>query len=59
MKLSAQEEYGLRCLLRLGREGEGASLTISELSRREGISKTFSLWNVATQSVHVLPDTYN
>ena len=38
MKLSAQEEYGLRCLLRLGREGEGASLTISELSHREGIS---------------------
>jgi len=35
MKLSAQEEYGLRCLLRLGREGEGASLTISELSQRE------------------------
>ena len=38
MKLSAQEEYGLRCLLRLGREGEGASLTISELSQREGIT---------------------
>ncbi len=38
MKLSAQEEYGLRCLLRLGREGDGASLTISELSQREGIS---------------------
>jgi Rrf2 family protein len=38
MKLSAQEEYGLRCLVRLGREGEGASLTISELSQREGIS---------------------
>src|SRR2546425_11474479 len=38
MKLSAQEEYGLRCLLRLGREGAIASLTISELSQREGIS---------------------
>ena len=38
MKLSAQEEYGLRCLLRLGRDGAGASLTISELSQREGIS---------------------
>ena len=38
MKLSAQEEYGLRCLLRLGREGDGASLTISELSQREGIT---------------------
>lgn len=38
MKLSSQEEYGLRCLLQLGREGEGASLTIAEMSQREGIS---------------------
>jgi Rrf2 family protein len=37
MKLSAQEEYGLRCLLRLGRE-EGESLTIAELSKAEAIS---------------------
>ena len=36
MKMSTQEEYGLRCLLRAGREG---SLTISELARREGISE--------------------
>ena len=38
MKVSAQEEFGLRCLLRLGFEGPGASLTIAELSRHEGIS---------------------
>jgi Rrf2 family protein len=38
MKLSAQEEYGLRCLLRLGREPDGGSLTIAELSQSEGIS---------------------
>ncbi|HXB55214.1 MAG TPA: Rrf2 family transcriptional regulator [Vicinamibacteria bacterium] len=38
MKLSSQEEYGLRCLLQLGREGEGRSLTIAEMSQREGIS---------------------
>ena len=38
MKMSTQEEYGLRCLLRLGREPEGGSLTIAELSCREGIS---------------------
>ncbi len=37
MKLSTQEEYGLRCLLRLGREEE-RSLTIAELARAEGIS---------------------
>jgi len=38
MKLSSQEEYGLRCLLRVGREADGGSLTIAELSRAEGIS---------------------
>jgi Rrf2 family protein len=38
MKLSAQEEYGLRCLLRLGMQPAPGSLTIAELSRREGIS---------------------
>ncbi len=38
MKLSAQEEYGLRCLLQIARAGEGASLTIAEVSEREGIS---------------------
>jgi Rrf2 family protein len=38
VKLTTREEYGLRCLLRLGREGPGQSLTIAELSHREGIS---------------------
>jgi len=38
MKLSAMEEYGLRCLLQVARTGEGASLTIAEMSEREGIS---------------------
>jgi Rrf2 family protein len=38
VKLSTQEEYGLRCLLQLARAGEGASLTIAEMSEREGIS---------------------
>jgi Rrf2 family protein len=38
MKLSSMEEYGLRCLLQLARTGEGESLTIAEMSEREGIS---------------------
>ena len=37
MKLSSQEEYGLRCLLQLAREPEH-SLTIPEISQAEGIS---------------------
>ena len=38
MKLSAQEEYGLRCLVRMGRKGPAETLTIPEISRVEGIS---------------------
>lgn len=38
MKLSSQEEYGLRCLVQLGRHAGGPVLTIPELSRLEGIS---------------------
>src|ERR1044072_1331091 len=39
MKLSAQEEYGLRCLLQLARaETTGESLTLSQIAGQEGIS---------------------
>ena len=38
MKLSSQEEYGLRCLLHLARHDPGTSLTIPEISQSEGIS---------------------
>jgi Rrf2 family protein len=38
MKLSAQEEYGLRCLLQLSRQEPGVSLTIPEISQAEGIT---------------------
>jgi Rrf2 family protein len=42
MKLSANEEYGLRCLLRLGHAGEGGSLTIPEISHAEGVSPAYA-----------------
>lgn len=39
MKISAQEEYGLRCLLQLARaESHGESLTIAQIAALEGIS---------------------
>lgn len=38
MKISAQEEYGLRCLLQLARLEDGESLTLGQISEREGIS---------------------
>jgi len=38
MKISAQEEYGLRCLLQLAYLNAGESLTLSQIAEREGIS---------------------
>jgi len=43
MKLSANEEYGLRCLVRLGYAGyEGQGLTIPEISSAEGVSSAYA-----------------
>ena len=38
MRFTAQEEYGLRCLLQIGRQGKGGSLTIHEVAVAEGLS---------------------
>jgi Rrf2 family protein len=38
MKLSAQEEYGLRCLITLARADAGASVTIPQIAEAERIS---------------------
>lgn len=39
MKISAQEEYGLRCLVQLARaEVDGESLTLGQIAQREGLS---------------------
>ena len=38
MKISAQEEYGLRCLVQLATLSGGESLTLNQLAEREGIS---------------------
>jgi len=38
MKLTAHEEYGLRCLLQIGKQWPDRSLTIPAVSRLEGIS---------------------
>jgi Rrf2 family protein len=39
MKFSAQEEYGLRCLLQIGKNGSANGLTIPEISRLENLSQ--------------------
>jgi Rrf2 family protein len=41
MKITAQEEYGLRCLLRLARAGEGQGLTIPEVAAAEKLSPPY------------------
>jgi Rrf2 family transcriptional regulator, iron-sulfur cluster assembly transcription factor len=38
MKITAQEEYGLRCALQLARAGTTGSLTVTEIASREGLS---------------------
>ena len=38
MKFSAQEEYGLRCLLRVASAGEGGSVTIPAIAKAEALS---------------------
>src|SRR3972149_5095169 len=38
MKFSAQEEYGLRCLLQIGRQGERGSLASPEIAAADGLS---------------------
>jgi Rrf2 family protein len=41
MKITSQEEYGLRCLLRLASAEDGHSLTIPEIAAAEGLSHPY------------------
>ena len=40
MKFTAQEEYGLRCLLQIAREPTG-SVTIPEIAKREALTPAY------------------
>ncbi len=42
MQLSAQEEYGLRCLLQVARHEGGEPLRIPEIAAREGLSPEYT-----------------
>jgi Rrf2 family protein len=42
MHLLAQEEYGLRCLVRLARHGGAQPLTIPEIASSEGLSPEYT-----------------
>lgn len=41
MKITSQEEYGLRCLLQLARVEPGHSLTIAKIADQEGLSHPY------------------
>jgi Rrf2 family transcriptional regulator, iron-sulfur cluster assembly transcription factor len=42
MKITAQEEYGLRCLLKVASAPEGGSTTLPEIAAAEGLSVPYA-----------------
>jgi Rrf2 family protein len=42
VKITAQEEYGLRCILQLASTPQGKSLTVAEVAAREGLSRAYA-----------------
>ncbi len=41
MKITAQEEYGLRCLLQLARTPQGQIVSVKEIASKEGMSSAY------------------
>jgi len=41
MKISALDEYGLRCVLQLARSGADGSLTLAEIAEKEGMTVAY------------------
>ena len=42
MKITAQEEYGLRCLLQLARTPQGQLVSVKEIAAKEGLSSAYA-----------------
>ena len=42
MRILAQEEYGLRCILQLARHGGSEPLTVAEIAEAEGLSREYA-----------------
>lgn len=58
MKITAQEEYGLRCLLQLAREesngAQGSTLMVRDIAEREGLSVAYVekiLWSLSRSGI--------
>ena len=41
MKVTAQEEYGLRCLLQLAKTPQGQIVSVKEIATKEGLSSAY------------------
>ena len=41
MKITAQEEYGLRCLLQLAKAPQGQIMSVKEIAAKEGLSHAY------------------
>ena len=41
MKITAQEEYGLRCLLQLAKSSQGEIVRVKDIAAKEGISNAY------------------
>ena len=42
MKITAQEEYGLRCLLQLAKAPQGELVSVKEIAAKEGLSSAYA-----------------
>ncbi|HEX4949114.1 MAG TPA: Rrf2 family transcriptional regulator, partial [Blastocatellia bacterium] len=54
MKITAQEEYGLRCMLQLARQTSGEPLMVRDIADREGLSIAYVekiLWTLSRSGI--------
>lgn len=54
MKITAQEEYGLRCIIQLARQTNGEPLMVRDIAEREGLSLAYVekiLWTLSRSGI--------
>ncbi len=54
MKITAQEEYGLRCILQLARDEKSGTLMVRDIAEREGLSAAYVeklLWTLGRSGI--------
>lgn len=54
MKITAQEEYGLRCILQLARQKDGETIMVRDIADREGLSLAYVekiLWTLSRSGI--------